>query len=317
MKQFFNLFIYLEHTYPLITTTVGQDGEDVSLDDVHLSILPHSLKEEVNIKITLEDPHIPYNSLLRDSGIDTDDVKIKHIIKLQPLGVLFDPPASIQVSNFPGGNYLFVLHGTKDVDGFIEWEDVTDDVLASQPDSERAGEIKLVIKSFCRFATVRSRFNIVGRIVDSLNCKFQTRSFAFFKRIPAFPQHFDTRVVFMSDEVYSSAYGTSQASDLLGKNYKECDSGAVKKIYTNRNLHIECEVFDTNIKTKKRFHISSSRLNEIGDVFDEFSNVGKPRIAKGKFDITQNQKGQMKHLWTLKFWEVSSKVDCIVPKFDL
>ena len=92
---------------------------------------------------------IPYNSLLRDSGMDTDDVKIKHIIKLQPLGVLFDPPASIQVSNFPGGNYLFVLHGTKDVDGFIEWEDVTDDVLASQPDSGGAGKIRLLIKAFC------------------------------------------------------------------------------------------------------------------------------------------------------------------------
>ena len=149
MKQFFNLFIYLEHTYPLITTTVGQDGEDVSLDDVHLSIPPHSLKEEVNIKITLEDPQIPYNSLLRDSGIDTDDVKIKHIIKLEPSGVVLDPAASIQVSNFPGGNYLFVLHGTRDVDGFIEWEDVTDDVLASQPDSGGAGKIRLLIKAFC------------------------------------------------------------------------------------------------------------------------------------------------------------------------
>lgn len=297
--------VSLENIYP-ITTTFGQDEADMSLNDVHLSV-PHSLKEEVNIKFTLEDPRIPYESLLRDSGIDTDDVEIKHIIKLEPSGVLFDPAVSIRVSNFPAGKYLFVLHGTRDVDGFIEWEDVTDDVLAYQPDSEVAGEIRLLIKTFCRFATVRSRFNIVGRILDSLNCKFQTRSFAFFKRIPAFPQHFDTRVVFMSDEVYSSAYGLSQASDLEEKNYKECDSGAVKKMYTNRNLQIECEVFDTIIKTKKSVHISSSRLNRIGDVFDEFSNVEKPGIAKGKFDITQNQKGQMKHLWTLKFWEVSSK----------
>ena len=278
------------------------------LDDVHLLIPPHSLKEEVNIKMTLEDPQIPYNSLLRDSGIDTDDVKIKHIIKLEPSGVVLDPAASIQVSNFPGGNYLFVLHGTRDVDGFIEWEDVTDDVLASQPDGGGAGEIRLLIKTFCRFATVRSRFNIVGRIIDSLCCKFQTRSFAFFKRILTFPLHFDTRVVFMTDEVYSSAYGTSQASDLENENYKKCQSGAVKKIYTNRNLHIECEVSDTNIKTTKIFRISSSRLNRIGDVFDEFSNVEKPRIAKGKFGITQKQNGHIKLLWTLKFLEVSVKI---------
>ena len=266
--------------------------------------------------MTLEDPQIPYNSLLYDTGISIDEVKIKHIIKLEPSGVVFEPSASIRITNFPGGKYLFVLHGTRDVDGFIEWEDVTDNVLAFQPESGGAGEIRLLIKTFCRFAIVRSKFNIVGRIVDSLNCKFQTLPFVFFKRIPAFPHHFDTRVVFMTDEVYSTAYGTSQANDLLGKNYKECDSGAVKKVYTNRNLHIECEVFDTNIKTKKSYYISSSRLNQRGDVFDDFSNVEKPRIAKGKFDITQIQKGQMKHLWTLKFWEVSIKIYFTVPKFN-
>ena len=77
------------------------------------------------------------------------------------------------------------------------------------------------------------------------------------------------------------------------------------------------EVSDINIKTTKHFRISSSRLNRIGDVFDEFSNVEKPRIAKGKFGITQKQNGHIKLLWTLKFWEVSSKIYEIGPCYLL
>lgn len=286
------------------TLTVGQDGGELLLDDISLIIPQHSLKDQVNIKVTLEDTK-PYQSLLHDAGLQIDETKIEHVIKLEPPGVVFDPPASIRVEIIPETNYsnLFILHGTRDIDGFIEWEDVTSNVLVRKP-----GEYAttLVLKTFCRYATVRSRFNVPGRILDSLNCKFQTRSFALFKRPASFQQCFDTRVVFMADEVFKTAYESSQAYELVNHGgFRECDRGSVKKVYTNRDLDVQCKVFDTEIELKKSFHVSSSRLNQIGDVFDEFSNVENPRITKGRFVITQKQRAEEKHLWTLRFCDVS------------
>ena len=274
----------------------------MSVDDVFLKVPPNSLKDEVKIKITLEDV-APYQSLLHHSNITVDDAEIKRVIKLEPPGTVFDPPAYLR---FPGisGGHVFVLHGTRNVDGFIDWKDVTDDVSLHQPD---INTYEITLSSFCRYATVRSRFNVLGRMLDSLNCRFQTYPVALFKRIPAFQQHFDTCVVFMTDEVYSTAYEKSQAHDLINKkHYKECDSGVVKKMYTDRDLHVDCKVIDSDIKSQTTVRISSSKLNQRGDVFDEFSYIEKPGVAKGLFVISQQQKGEMKHLWTLKFWEVSS-----------
>ena len=200
---------------------------------------------------------------------------------------------------------MFILHGTQDIHGFIEWEDVTSNVLVRKPD-KYASAITLVLKKCCRYATVRSRFNVPGRILDSLNCKFETRSFSLFKRPASFPQRFDTRVVFMTDKIFKTAYESSQAYDLINHGgFRECDRGNVKKVYTNRYVDVHCEVFGTDKELKTTFHVSSSRLNQIGDVFEEFSNVENPRITKGHFVITQKQRAQEKHLWTLRFWDVS------------
>ena len=288
------------------TKTVGQDGGELLLDDISLIIPRHSLKDQVNIKVTREDSE-PYQSLLRDAGLKIDEAKIEHVIKLEPPGVVFDSPASVRVEIKPAMNYsdLFILHGTRDIDGYIEWEDVTSNVLIRKPD-EYASAITLMLKTFCRYATVRSRFNVPGRILDSLNCKFQTRSFALFKRPASFPQRFDTRVVFMTDKVFKTAYESSQAYDLVNHGgFRECGIGTVKKVYTNRDLDVHCEVFGTDKELKASFHVSSSRLDQIGDVFDEFSNVENPRITKGHFVITQKQRAEEKRLWTLRFWDVS------------
>ena len=103
------------------TKTVGQDGGELLLDDISLIIPRHSLKDQVNIKVTREDSE-PYQSLLRDAGLKIDEAKIEHVIKLEPPGVVFDSPASVRVEIKPAMNYsdLFILHGTRDIDGYIE-----------------------------------------------------------------------------------------------------------------------------------------------------------------------------------------------------
>ena len=232
----------------LVTENLGRiitrKGGEVSGKLFLLKIPARAVSHPVSVQVTKEDPSKYYGLILR-RNLENDVRLCAPILKLQPGGCQFRKPVTLSatyVINDCRCEDFLILHGTKQRDGEITWQDLTQNASIEKTFASVRVTIEIkgfsIIAAFLRLSVIRTK-----DIVTRLNLL----AFSYTMTALVSAQKNELALLFVSQDVYNETFYRNHESSALvqlkAQGFTEVHVRSIgkqdeKRIYNSESLQV-------------------------------------------------------------------------------
>lgn len=211
---------------------------------VLLKIPARAVNHPVSVQVTKEDPS-KYYGLILQRNLENDVRLCAPILKLQPRGCRFRKPVTLSttysIHDCRCEDFL-ILHGTKERDGEITWQDLTQNASIEKTFASVRVTIEIkgfsIIAAFLRLSVIRTK-DIVTR--------FNLLAFSFAMTALVSSQKDELVLLFVSQDVYNETFYRNHESSALvqlkAQGFTEVHVRSIgeqdeKRIYNSEKLQV-------------------------------------------------------------------------------